>query len=126
MSLVPHVLVSAGFKELLQLGGSYAVQLIQNLWLQHTGETRQVSDITKFRDTAAFSPLAPMCGVYLAGAVIVDAVFVSGLLDPLREALNKFLDLLQLREDYPTILEVKGRIQTFQNNTVLYTSCSCY
>lgn len=83
MSLVPHVLVSAGFKELLQLGGSYAVQLIQNFWLQYAGDTGQVSDIAQFRDTASFSPLVPMCGVYLAGAVIVDAVFVSGLLDPL-------------------------------------------
>lgn len=37
---VPHVLVSAGFKELLQLGGSYAVQLIENFWLKYTVERR--------------------------------------------------------------------------------------
>lgn len=34
---------------------------------------------------------------YLAGAVVVDAVFVPGLLDSLREGLDKFLYLLQMR-----------------------------
>lgn len=34
---------------------------------------------------------------YLAGAVVVDAVFVPGLLDSFREALDKFLYLLQGR-----------------------------
>lgn len=35
--------------------------------------------------------------VYLAGAVVVDAVFVPGLLDSFREVLDKFLNLLQVR-----------------------------
>lgn len=34
---------------------------------------------------------------YLAGAVVVDAVFVPGLLDSFREVLDKFLNLLQVR-----------------------------
>lgn len=33
---------------------------------------------------------------YLAGAVVVDAVFVPGLLDSFRETLHKFLNLLQV------------------------------
>lgn len=37
-------------------------------------------------------------GPHLAGAVVIDAVFVSGLLDSFREALDKFLDLLRVRE----------------------------
>lgn len=32
---------------------------------------------------------------YLAGAVVVDAVLVSGLLDPFREALDEFPDFLE-------------------------------
>lgn len=34
---------------------------------------------------------------YLASAVVIDAVFVPGLLDSFREALDKFLNLLQVR-----------------------------
>lgn len=33
INVVPHVLVSAGFKKLLQLSWSNAVQLIKNFWL---------------------------------------------------------------------------------------------
>lgn len=35
------------------------------------------------------------CRPYLAGAIVVDAVFVPGLLDTFREALDEFLYLLQ-------------------------------
>lgn len=34
---------------------------------------------------------------HLAGAVVVDAVLVPGLLDSFREVLDKFLNLLQVR-----------------------------
>lgn len=34
---------------------------------------------------------------HLAGAVVIDAIFVPGLLDSLREALHKFLYLLQVK-----------------------------
>lgn len=40
-----------------------------------------------------------MCGAYLAGAIVVDAVLVPGLLDPFWDAFDKFLYLLQLMED---------------------------
>ncbi len=42
-SLVPHVLVSAGFEELLQLGGGYAVQLIENFWLQYKVDSQAIT-----------------------------------------------------------------------------------
>lgn len=34
---------------------------------------------------------------YLAGAVVINAIFVPGLLDSFREALDKFLYLLEVR-----------------------------
>lgn len=36
-----------------------------------------------------------MSASYLAGAVVVDAVLVSGLLDAFREALDEFPDFLE-------------------------------
>lgn len=64
--------------------------------------------------TAAFSTLIHgVCGAYLAGAIVIDAVFVSGLLDPFRDALNKFLYLLQFREENSTILEVKSETKLY-------------
>lgn len=57
VSLVPHVLVSAGFKELLQLGGGYAVQLIENFWLQHKvkREAIKFQILAELKDIAAHS-----------------------------------------------------------------------
>lgn len=91
--VAPHVLVSARFQELLQLGGGNAVQLIQNFGLQNA--------VKGGRKASGYRHIERLCtpvyrgwASYLAGAVVVDAVLVSGLLDPFREALDEFPDFL--------------------------------
>lgn len=60
---VPHVLVSAGFEELLQLGGSYAVQLIENFWLEYTVERRASFSYTPALRYRCIEHINPGCAV---------------------------------------------------------------
>lgn len=66
--------------------------------------------------------------VNLAGAIVVDAVFVSGLFDPFWDVLRKFPYLLQFREDNSTISEDNLSIKTITQVRAAWNdtlSCSC-
>lgn len=57
-----------------------------------------------------------MFAAYLAGAVVVDAILVPGLLDPFRDALDEFLYLLQLREEISAVSEILKRLINIHQN----------
>lgn len=93
--VAPHVFVSACFQELLQLGGGDAVQLIQNFGLQKCNEWGKKRASCFQQSEGLGRGVHRVSASYLAGAVVVDAVLVSGLLDPFREALDEFPDFLE-------------------------------
>lgn len=71
------------------------VGVIRSSWYRTLGckKTRQIWANLKMRQNS----VAGWRIAYLASAVVIDAVFVPGLLDSFRKVLDKFLNLLQVR-----------------------------
>lgn len=93
LACVPHVLVPAGLQELLNLGGGDPVQLVQHPGLE--GQKPSAGSGWWHLSPRGCLNRSGKAARYLCCAVIVDAVFVSGFLDLLRNTLNEFFYFLK-------------------------------